>query len=335
MGFYSHLSKEERIKSYDFIETFIAKSVVDWKRWNIDFGTDDVEKLFSQELVGMSDSDFEFLLLHCGYIPDYYGKDSSEETLYSKLVESMVCEWARRVGFTDSFLQKQKSNKEDITLVKDGKVIVCDAKSFRLGRSQSAPNVKDTIKKEAYTTWLSAYDEQNRIGGLTTFPSMHNWKKGGAAYQYYTEGNPPIMILFYEQMAYILNEHISADSIIGFLDRYDEIFPESSKIQDVYWTGLFKYLFVNTETYTQFAKEAEYYTREKASHTLSVIQSKIDNIEKDVDSMLSDMSIEELQRIARMSLIESRSRELKEQEKHILDFRPLLIEKEEESLLLF
>ena len=334
MGYYSHLSEEERIKSYDFIESFISASVVDWSRWNIDLGTDDVEQLFSQELVNMSNTDFEFLLLHCGYIPDYYGKDSSEETLYSKLVESVVCEWARRIGFSGSFLQKQKSNKEDVTLVKDDNVIVCDAKSFRLGRSQAAPNVKDTIKKEAYTTWLSAYDENKRVGGLTTFPSMHNWKRGGAAYHYYTEGNPSIMILFYEQMAYILRAGISADSIIGFLKNYAEIFPEASEIQEVYWGGLFRNLLTDKKSVEQYFKEVEFYTREKATHSLNVIQSKIQHISEDVDTLLSNMSVEELQKIARQSLIESRSRELMEQEQHIIDFRPI-IKKEEEDNLLF
>lgn len=334
MAFYT-FSRDERILSYDFIENFISSNVQDWSKWNSDIGTDDIEHLFSAAIEDMPQSEFEFLILHCGYIPDYYGKDSSQETLYSKLVESLVCEWARRVGFTESFLQKQKSNKEDITLVKDAKVIVCDAKSFRLGRSQAAPNPKDTIKKEAYSTWLSAYDEQNRVGGLTTFPSMHNWKKGGAVYHYYTEGNPSIMILFYEHMAYILNEHIPADSIISFLKRYDEIFPEPSNNQKVYWEGLLKYLFTNANSFTRYMTEVEFYAREKATHALSVIQSKIEGVGKDVDSMLSNMTNEELQRIARLSLIESRSRELQEQERHIMEFRPLLNNEGEEELSLF
>ena len=129
----------------------------------------------------MTNDDFALLVMHSGYIPEFYLPDSSQETLYSKLIESLVCEWARRIGFTDSFLQTQKSNKEDVTIKRRNNVIVCDAKSFRLGRSQAAPNVKDTIKKQAYTTWLDQYNE-TKVGGLVTFPSLHDWKKGSEAY---------------------------------------------------------------------------------------------------------------------------------------------------------
>ena len=36
----------------------------------------------------------------------------------------------------------------------DKNIIVSDTKSFRLSRSQSAPNVKDTIKLADYEKWL-------------------------------------------------------------------------------------------------------------------------------------------------------------------------------------
>ena len=123
MGFYNDISKDNRVISYDFIESFIANNVSDWSKWNKDYGTDEIESLFSNTISNMDKKQFEFLILHCGYIPDYYGKDSSQETLYSKLVESLVCEWAKRVGFTESFLQKQKSNKEDITIKKGIKLL--------------------------------------------------------------------------------------------------------------------------------------------------------------------------------------------------------------------
>ena len=324
MEYYISLKKEDRITSYDYIESFISEAVGDWSKWNKDIGTDKVEEKFSNEISKWPNPKFEFLLIHSGYIPDYYGKDSSEETLYSKLIESIVCNWAKRVGITESYLQKKKSNKEDITILKDGKVIVCDAKSFRLGRSQASPNVKDTIKKEAYAKWLSSYEEDKRIGGLTTFPSLHNWKKGGAAYSYYTEGNPPIMILFYEQMAYILHKGITADNIINFLQSYSDIFPKASEEQKVYWEGLRKHLFVDSESYKKYMAEAEFYLKEKATHSLKNIESRISQIEQEVNDAISNMSDDDLRSIARDTLIGSRTKELREQEKHIKEFRPLI-----------
>ncbi len=47
----------------------------------------------------------------------------------------------------------------------NNRVIVCDAKSFRLGRSQKAPNVKVDLKLADIQKWLSNYDEDQRIGG--------------------------------------------------------------------------------------------------------------------------------------------------------------------------
>ena len=174
---YFNYTSSQLNNSFDFLENFIKENV---KRWDVAPNTTIVESSFSKVIQKMDNNEFCLLLLHTGYIPEFYLPDSSQETLYSKLIESIVCEWAKRIGFKDSYLQTQKSNKEDVT-IKDGySVIVCDAKSFRLGRSQAAPNVKDTIKKQAYTTWLGQYS-CNKIGGLVTFPSLHDWKKGSEA----------------------------------------------------------------------------------------------------------------------------------------------------------
>ncbi len=321
MGFYTDITKDDKISSFDFIETFIAHNVKDWSKWNISFGTDEIESLFSNTIHSMPKKQFEFLLLHCGYIPDYYGKDSSQETLYSKLVESMVCEWAKRVGFNNSFLQKQKSNKEDITIKKGNKVIVCDAKSFRLGRSQAAPNVKDTIKKQAYSTWLMSYNENDRVGGLTTFPSMHNWKKGGEAYVYYTEGNPPIMLLFYEHLAFILNQGIKAEEIIEVLNSYHQIFPSASQNQSVYWNGITNALFGNYSDYSFYMSEAKTYIEEKVKHSADNIIRKLDIIGKEIDEYLNSVSSEELHKIAKDALLINKTKELNEQLMRIKIFR--------------
>ena len=96
-----------------------------------------------------NDEQFIDLLIYTGYIPDLYLSNSSQENLYSKLIEVLVCEWAQRLGLNSRFV-KPKSGYEDVTIFLDNNAIVCDAKSFRLGRSQKAPNVKDFIK----SAWL-------------------------------------------------------------------------------------------------------------------------------------------------------------------------------------
>lgn len=320
MGYYTDIAREDRLASYDFIEKFIEENVADWSKWNVDIQTDDIEALFSEKISEMENTEFEFLLLHSGYIPDYYGKDSSQETLYSKLVEALVCEWAKRIGFTESHLQKQKSNKEDITIKLENQVIVCDAKSFRLGRSQAAPNVKDVIKKEAYTTWLTAYDDEARIGGLTTFPSMHDWEKGGAAYSYYTEGNPAIMLLYYEQMAYMIRHQIDASQVIEFLNSYPETFPEPSKDKTFYWKGIRDYLF-NDDSYERYMEEAAEYVKEKVVHTIDSLDNRVKAIRESVDNQLAEMTDEEIRELARESLIKIMSDEFSVLKERVMKFR--------------
>ena len=101
--YFEGLTEENRKLSYDYIETFITKNVVDW---SVAPNTDLIESLFSAEIGAMSKKEFAFLVFHSGYIPEFYPHDSSQETLYSKLIESLVCEWAKRIGFTNSYLQK-------------------------------------------------------------------------------------------------------------------------------------------------------------------------------------------------------------------------------------
>ncbi|MCU0446451.1 MAG: HindIII family type II restriction endonuclease [Microscillaceae bacterium] len=218
-------SQTERIASYDYLENYISDTVNDWTT------APDTERIaldFAQKIGSLDKNDFAFLLCHAGYIPEFYEHDSSQETLYSKLIEILVCEWAKRVGFKDSSTQKQKASKEDITIQIDNTIIVCDAKSFRLGRSQAAPNVKDTIKKADYEKWQNSYlAEPNEsygvfdtIGGLITFPSLHNWKGSSDAYLYATDKHKPIVIIFYEHLAFYYLQGYQQQNLIEILNNY-------------------------------------------------------------------------------------------------------------------
>lgn len=319
--YFSTLTEEQRKQSYDYIENFIAEQVSDW---SIAPNTDIIEAEFSRRLSQMGKEEFAFLILHSGYIPELYPHDSSQETLYSKLIESLVCEWAKRIGFTDSYLQKQKSNKEDITIKVDNKIIVCDAKSFRLGRSQAAPNVKDTIKKQAYTTWLEQYDANSRIGGLVTFPSLHDWKKGSEAYSYFTEGAPAIMLLFYEQMSFIMLKNVASDKVVNFLNSYSDIYPSASKDKSVYLNGLINNLFENIQDdYKTFMCENRCFIVERVNHTLNRITDYLDENYRKIEEEVSNISYEDLKRRAVDARFNEQFGQLNKQKDNIMEFRPL------------
>lgn len=319
---YFNYTTSQLNESFDFLENFISRKV---KRWDIAPNTAVVENDFSKVIQKMNDNEFALLVLHTGYIPEFYLPDSSQETLYSKLIESLVCEWAKRIGFSESFLQTQKSNKEDVTIKKGEHIIVCDAKSFRLGRSQAAPNVKDTIKKQAYTTWLGQYTCQ-KVGGLVTFPSLHDWKKGSEAYSYFTEGNPPIMMLFYEQMAYMLINGISYLQMLDLLNSYDKVFPCASKDRNVYWAGIKNHLLTPTQKdaacYNRFMKESGAIIKKKVNHVLSQLASYLIEKRSMIEDEINELSIEKIKELAIDARYKNMCADIERQQDNIIRFRP-------------
>lgn len=88
------------------------------------------------------------------FIPDTYKNNGKKEKLYTKLAEVLVAEWWKRVG-GQAIVQTKKSRIEDVELTFKTKSIVCDAKIFRLGRSQKAPNPKDFLKLTSVKKWMT------------------------------------------------------------------------------------------------------------------------------------------------------------------------------------
>ena len=173
---------------------------------------------------GMDDARFEKLLIVSGFIPDLYSNDSSEETLFTKLVEGLVSEWAVRIGAKGELI-KQKASYEDIRITLAGKVVVCDAKSFRLGRSQQAPNAKDFLKLEDIRKWMDRYPTS--IGGLVTYPCKHEWTGKSDIYQYCSTKDAPTVMLPYKYLAYLLHykNNYTPEELTALWD-YDTLFPQ-------------------------------------------------------------------------------------------------------------
>jgi hypothetical protein len=271
--------KDRRIASYELIRRFIQD--------HHDFASEErldtvalVAEFTGAHLRPLSDPQFAFLLCHAGYIPEEYGHDSSEETAYSKLIEVLVKEWAIRIGFDDSGCPTAKSSTEDVTIKDSDSVIVCDAKSYRLGRSQKAPNVKDALKEGDIAKWLKSYRESGlrQLGGLVTFPSQHDWSKGSDFYLYLTNKTLPIVCLFYEHMAFLLLEfgrnrsHEAHDRLVNLYLQYGDIFPAQLTKTDLnqikYWSALQQKLFNgHSREWEAFGEVAAKIVAEQAFHT--------------------------------------------------------------------
>lgn len=195
---------------------FASKNSIDHEEISYNYMTS-LQKDFSNK-------EFEELLIVSGFIPDLYPNDSSQETLYSKLIEALVCEWANRMGFHGQLI-KQKASYEDVNIEIGNKVVVCDAKSFRLGRSQQAPNAKDFLKLEDIRKWMDRYP--NAAGGLVTYPCKHEWSNSSDIYQYCSTKEAPTVMLPYKYLAFLLHyrENISSASMLE-LWNYNMLFPK-------------------------------------------------------------------------------------------------------------
>lgn len=318
-NFFENYTQEQLYESFDYVENFIASNVDDW---SVAPETTVLENKFSTQIKTMSNEDFSILLMHTGYIPEIYPADSSQETLYSKMIESITCEWARRIGFEESYLQTQKSNKEDVTIKSENHIIVCDAKSFRLGRSQPAPNVKDTIKKQAYITWLEQYPIEQRVGGIVTFPSLHDWQEKSEAYAYFTSNHPPIMLIFYEHMAFMLMNDIRYDKIIDFLKNYNSIYPESSKSKTTYWNGFYDYFLKDkSDEYDGFQYFFISLIENKVDYSIKKLNDVLTNGRNDFSRSIEEKTFEELKTIAINALYNEKYSGLEKQRDNIIKFR--------------
>jgi hypothetical protein len=322
-------TKEQRIQSYDFMEYYIWNKV---NQWDTAPETDKIAADFARILAEMDNSDFSFLLSHAGYIPEFYEHDSSQETLYSKLIEVLVCEWAKRVGFKDSKIQKQKSSKEDISVQIDNVVIVCDAKSYRLGRSQAAPNVKDTIKKADYEKWQEwwsgiephvTYGKLTSIGGLITFPSLHRWKGSSDAYLYASDKNKPIIIIFYEYLAFYLIMRYNQNRLIEIFKEYDTIFPSASKDQTKYFGSLLRFLF--SDNWTDFEEYMNLFAviiKEKVLNTIERISDHLLTSKERIIAEIEAIPVEKLKGYLIDSRFENECGQIIKQLENIKKFRP-------------
>ena len=258
------LQRDRRLESYRFLQDLMESKHTDW---SVAPNTEGVVAQLSDAFSNFDDLEFAFFINHCGYLPETYLPDSSQETLYSKLIEASVLEWAHRIGFDKSYLPTQKASMEDVTITDSSCVIVCDTKSFRLGRSQAAPNVKDVLKHADIEKWLSAHNSLERLGGLVTFPSQHDWKRGSDFYQYTTDASLPTVALYYEHLSYFLIASIDKDVLIETFRDYPSIFPKpkskNDANRDYYYQKITRALFDTADPpFQEFMDTASAITRE-------------------------------------------------------------------------
>ena len=291
------------------------------------FTTKQTTKYFANELSKMSDGEFIELLEISGYIPDTYLPDSSHETLYSKLIEQLVCEWAIRIGFEKSYLQTQKSSVEDITITDGENVIVSDAKSFRLGRSQASPNVKDVIKQGDYQKWLTRHKNKKKKGGIVTFPSKFEWKNSSDVHSYLTDNSNPILYVYYQHLSAMLKFKINKMKILEFFDihkiNFPNLIPKENNPKRNYFLVFHSHFFGNCKIeYDEYMKRVSVKLEQLKKNSIRRLRSKIYVIENQIKEQLKMFnSINDLREFAFKLLKEEKTKEFNRIEENIKKFR--------------
>ncbi len=113
---------------------------------------EDSERLDAELTVEIEKGGTDVLVDHlrlCGDIPESYGRNSSEEKLYSKYTDSLLCAAFKAIGF-ESHVLKERGDAADVEAFAKGFSFVADAKAFRLSRT--AKNQKD-FKVQAMVGW--------------------------------------------------------------------------------------------------------------------------------------------------------------------------------------
>lgn len=295
--------------------------------------TKSVVTIVKNDIQNLSDSDFIEVITSC-FIPDLYSGMGKSEKLFTKLTELMVGEWWRRMGGSYN-LPTKKSGTEDVELIWNRTSIVCDAKVFRLGRSQKAPNVKDFLKLASVRIWIDNLNNNYRrsridhsvIGGLVTYSSLHEWESDSEVYEECTNLATPVVMLPYEVLALLLEnkERVQISELLKIWN-YSENGVRTSRQKSNYWTYISnficKILCISVVEYNTEMKKYHYNILLAAAEYRKIVQSTVDAVRKNIASGLDKYTTIEALRNYALNEIERRDNATAlDYLKHIDDFR--------------
>lgn len=315
---------------------FYFKNIVDHYYPDEDRPAVDIQAVVSvvkEDIKKLSDEDFVEVITSC-FIPDLYSGMGKCEKLFTKLTELMVGEWWRRMGGSYN-LPTKKSGTEDVELIYNTISIACDAKVFRLGRSQKAPNVKDFLKLASVKLWIDNLNTNykkskvNRsvIGGLVTYSSLHEWESDSEVYEECTNHATPVVMLPYEVLALLL-KHKERVQIFEFVKlwNYSNNHVRTARQKSNYWTYVSNFicqlLSISTAEYNAEMKKYHKDILLAAAEYRKIVQDTVDAVKNNIAADLDKYTTVESLRSYALSEIERRDNATAlDYLKHIDDFR--------------
>lgn len=292
-----------------------------------------VVAVIKEDIKKLSDEDFIEVITSC-FIPDLYSGMGKCEKLFTKLTELMVGEWWRRMGGSYN-LPTKKSGTEDVELIYNSISIACDAKVFRLGRSQKAPNVKDFLKLASVKLWIdnlnTNYKEskvsRSTIGGLVTYSSLHEWESDSEVYEECTNHTTPVVMLPYEVLALLLKyKHRVQINEFVKLWNYAENNVRTSRQKNSYWTYvssfICKLIGISVSEYNSEMKKYHKDILLATAEYRKIVQDTVDEVKRNIASELDKHSTIKSLRSYALNEIERRDNATAlDYLKHIDDFR--------------
>lgn len=286
-----------------------------------------------KDIKNLSDADFIEVITSC-FIPDLYSGMGKCEKLFTKLTELMVGEWWRRLGGSYN-LPTKKSGTEDVELIFNAISIVCDAKVFRLGRSQKAPNVKDFLKLASVRLWIDKLNAKYKkmavshsvIGGLVTYSSLHEWESDSEVYEECTNHTTPVVMLPYEVLALLLKykQRVQITEFVRLWDYAANQVP-TSRQKNSYWTYVSSFICrligISIAEYNDEMKQYHKDILLAAAEYRKIVQNTVDEVKGNISANLSQYTTIESLRDYALSEIERRDNAVAlDYLKHIDDFR--------------
>ena len=281
-----------------------------------------------EDIKHLSDDDFAEVITSC-FIPDLYSGMGKCEKLFTKLTELMVGEWWRRMGGSYR-LPTKKSGTEDVELKYEDISIVCDAKVFRLGRSQKAPNVKDFLKLASVALWIKNLEESGQnhvIGGLVTYSSLHEWESDSEVYEECTNHDTPVVMLPYEVMALLLRykDRVQIPELLKLWD-YTGNDVTTSRNKKNYWDYITRFictlLSIEKTTFLNEMKEYHRLILLAAAEYRRIVQNTVDEVIAAVRADLDRFdNIDEMKQYVADEIVKRDNATALDYLKHIDDFR--------------
>lgn len=155
--------------------------------------SDRLEKELEQEIKKSGVSVLIDHLRLCGNIPESFGRDSSEEKLYSKYTDCLLSLAYKAIGLK-SLVLKERADAADVEVFANKYSFVADAKSFRLSRT--AKNQKD-FKVQAMDNW-----KRGKSYAMVVCPIYQLPNRSSQIYQQATSRN--VCIFTYSHLSLLL-----------------------------------------------------------------------------------------------------------------------------------